>query len=454
MSKQYLRAVWGVVAFAMFAVFASPVSAQSDGADTESRSHPNPMRYRITIENLTGGQPFTPPVVVTHNSAADVFSVGEHASPGIQGLAENGDVPGLVGSFDGIRRVSGVTVAGDGPLLGGESVTVEVEAPRGHRRLSIASMLICTNDGFTGLDSLRTPGVAGKQAVTFLRGYDAGTEINTEDFDDLVPPCGPLTGVDSGGAGTGATNPALAEGGVITVHPGIAGSDDLDPAIHDWDDPVAKVTVTRIDNARKYEVTVTNNTTGQPLTPPVFASHNYAVDLFDVGAPASAAIQGVAENGDVPGLVTSLENVPRGMASLSVGAGPVLPGESQTLDLYGARWSRFVSFASMLICTNDGFTGIDQLRLPGNVGDTVSIDTRGYDAGTEINTEDFDDIVPPCGPLTGVDSGGAGTGATNPALAEGGVIAHHPGISGGYDLVPSIHDWDDPTVTVTITRVQ
>ena len=38
----------------------------------------------------------------------------------------------------------------------------------------------------------------------------------------------PLTGFDAMGAGTGASNPALAENGVVHMHPGIAGSADLD----------------------------------------------------------------------------------------------------------------------------------------------------------------------------------------------------------------------------------
>ena len=46
-----------------------------------------------------------------------------------------------------------------------------------------------------------------------------------------------------------------------------------------------------------------------------------------------------------------------------------------------------------------------------------------------------------------------GTGASNPSLLEGGVIHHHPGISGGADLVPSVHGWDDPVVRIRITRV-
>ena len=46
-----------------------------------------------------------------------------------------------------------------------------------------------------------------------------------------------------------------------------------------------------------------------------------------------------------------------------------------------------------------------------------------------------------------------GTGTSNPALAEGGVIAHHAGILGGADLVPAIHGWDvnAPVARITVT---
>jgi len=100
----------------------------------------------------------------------------------------------------------------------------------------------------------------------------------------------------------------------------------------------------------------------------------------------------------------------------------------------------------MLICTNDGFTGIDSLAVTG--GTTVT--TNAYDAGTEMNTEDFADMVPPCQPLSGVSSSDAGTGMSNPALAEDGVVAMHPGVTGGNDLTAS-HMWTDPVARVTIS---
>jgi hypothetical protein len=107
----------------------------------------------------------------------------------------------------------------------------------------------------------------------------------------------------------------------------------------------------------------------------------------------------------------------------------------------------------MLICTNDGFTGLDTVRLPQVVGETITLYSDAYDAGSEINTEDFADIVPPCPALTGVLSDDPGTGESNPALAENGVIRHHDGIQGIADLDPDIHGWENPVVVVEITRV-
>jgi hypothetical protein len=107
-------------------------------------------------------------------------------------------------------------------------------------------MLICTNDGFSGVDSLMLPGSGSTSVDT--NAYDAGSEMNTEDFADIVPPCQGLIGVESDDEGTGMSNPDLAEGGVITVHAGIQGGDDLTVADHGWSDPVARITVTAGDS--------------------------------------------------------------------------------------------------------------------------------------------------------------------------------------------------------------
>ena len=211
-----------------------------------------------------------------------------------------------------------------------------------------------------------------------------------------------------------------------------------------------------------YEVTITNLTSGQALTPPVVATHRKPFHVFNVGDPASFKVKEIAENGNNGPLLAALAGEKHVFDMVEGSTGPLVPaadpggsgfGHSVTLTITSATGAKYLSFASMLICTNDGFTGIDGVRLPKKVGDTVSLFTDGYDAGTEINTEDFADIVPPCQGLIGVASGDAGTGTSNPALAEGGVITHHGGVAGGDDLVPGVHGWTGAVAHVEIVRV-
>jgi hypothetical protein len=214
-------------------------------------------------------------------------------------------------------------------------------------------------------------------------------------------------------------------------------------------------------DTRTYEVTITNLTGGQPFSPPVVATHVSGFRSFRIGKPASLGIQQIAENGNNGPMVAALQASPR-VFDVAEAAAPLVPegrpgaamfDDTVTLTVEASDEARFVSFATMLVCTNDGFTGLRRVRMPSKVGNSRTFTTAGYDAGTEINTEDFADIVPPCQALIGVTSTDPGTGMTNPALAEGGVIHHHPGIAGGVDLVPAIPGWTDPVAEVSVERV-
>ena len=83
----------------------------------------------------------------------------------------------------------------------------------------------------------------GDAGQWYAGAYDAGTEANTENLADIVPPCsGFVTGTDM-------SNPNLATNGVVTPHAGIQGTGtgalNLDVATHGWSDPVAKIVITR-----------------------------------------------------------------------------------------------------------------------------------------------------------------------------------------------------------------
>jgi len=213
-----------------------------------------------------------------------------------------------------------------------------------------------------------------------------------------------------------------------------------------------------------YAVTIENLTDGQPFTPPVIATHRAATGMFTVGQPASFALKQIAENGDLGPMIDLLGSDKHVFDSADAMA-PLVPSglpsfgmfdDSVTLTVTAGTGAKFLSFASMLICTNDGFTGVDSLRLPKDIGEQVAVMTNGYDAGTERNTENYADIVQPCQDLHGVDVVD-GTGMSNPALAEGGVIHHHAGIQGDVDdltdLTRETHGWSGPVAEVTVERV-
>ncbi len=255
MRVRSLTVVLAVLVAAACSETLDPVSTgpEAEAAFANANASPNAadMRsYEVTVYNLSAGQPLTPPLAVTHRRAADVFEVGQPASFGVKEIAENGNLAPLMSALNGSRHVSDlvVAVAGDPPpVLPGGSVTFQIDAEGGAQFFSFVSMLICTNDGFTGLDSKKLPERIGDQVVFDAAGYDAGTEINTEDFADIVPPCPPLTMVESTDPGTGMSNPALAENGVIRHHPGVTGGVDLQAGLHGWTDPVARVKIRRTD---------------------------------------------------------------------------------------------------------------------------------------------------------------------------------------------------------------
>ncbi|MDH3271269.1 MAG: spondin domain-containing protein [Gemmatimonadota bacterium] len=205
-----------------------------------------------------------------------------------------------------------------------------------------------------------------------------------------------------------------------------------------------------------YNVRFYNLTEGQPLTPPLAVTHRQSISLFSLDTPAGLGVKEIAENGNLDPMLDALATEKHGadvVVTFGATIPPVLPGEMVEFDISTERGAKYFSFISMLICTNDGFAGIDSARLPRDIGSSTTVESLGYDAGTEINTEDFADIVPPCQGIIGISSEDPGTGVSNPDLAENGVVHVHEGIQGGDDLVPEVHGWLDPVVRVVIERI-
>jgi Spondin_N len=186
--------------------------------------------YRVTVENLTpaGSQPLSPPLFVVHSNRADVWSVGDIASHGVAAIAEDANNAVLESALTGYPGVKSVMTGAGGPIPPGTSQSYEVETGGRFNRLSLLTMLVNTNDAFTGLDSLRLRG----DGVDLRAGaYDAGSERNNELKSHIPGPC--------------CNNPFVRdpEGRVIQMHEGITGRGDLSPATYGWRGPVARISV-------------------------------------------------------------------------------------------------------------------------------------------------------------------------------------------------------------------
>lgn len=196
-------------------------------------------RYEVEITNLTKNQRFTPLLVATHRPTLSLFHLGQAASPELAVVAEEGNVGPLAAVLAASSAVS-ATAQSSGLLDAGATVTLEVEAGGGARRLSLVAMLIPTNDAFVALNSELLP-LGGQPVTYFARAYDSGSEVNDE-LCASIP--GPFFS-ECGGPGGGGT-PSGGEEGFVHVHSGIHGVGDLDEAARDWRNPVARVVVRRL----------------------------------------------------------------------------------------------------------------------------------------------------------------------------------------------------------------
>jgi len=193
--------------------------------------------YAVTITNLTRGQSFTPILVVSHEPGVTLFTVGSPASEELATLAESGNIGPLQTLLNESPAVN-ATEASEGLLAPGQSTTVTVKAGKSFRRISVAAMLIPTNDAFLGIQNVTIPRGREKK-VRFVPAYDAGSETN----DEL---CTNIPGPVCEGTGPSPEDPGE---GYVHIHAGIDGGiGELQPGTEsrDWRNPVARIMIERV----------------------------------------------------------------------------------------------------------------------------------------------------------------------------------------------------------------
>lgn len=194
--------------------------------------------YEVTVTNLTYGQPLSPLAVVMHEEG-NLWQVGESASNALEVLAEGGDNSDVL-----VLSVVDASASGDAPFGPGAQQQVMVTIPR-HQvyYLSLATMLVNTNDAFTGLNAVDVTSLAVGDSWSSRAGvYDAGTEANTESM-------GTIPGPADGGTGYLAERDDV---DFVSKHPGVVSQDDgLSSSVltqaHRFDNPAIAVTITRTE---------------------------------------------------------------------------------------------------------------------------------------------------------------------------------------------------------------
>ncbi len=207
--------------------------------DSDNVTSATKQSYKVTVKNLTENQPLSPLAVLVHGASYKMFTPGGKASEGLEKLAEGGETASLIAEASSVMG----SATGSGPIGPGseESVTVAINSSS-DIHLSLASMLVNTNDAFVTLTGQTLAMAVGETKSYRAGAWDAGTEANSES-------AGSMPGPADGGEGF---NAARNDVDFIHIHPGVVSADDglassvLDQS-HKWDNPVINVTVERLE---------------------------------------------------------------------------------------------------------------------------------------------------------------------------------------------------------------
>jgi len=178
--------------------------------------------------------------IFLHDSSQQAFAVGTPASVPLEMMAEGGDISALIGAIDSFNEVAGEAPVGPGGSIS-YTLTVEDE-DLSNLELTVMSMLVNTNDAFTGINGVSVADLEIGQSRSWSAiAYDAGTENNTE-------AAGTMPGPADGGEGFNSLRDDRVD--QVTMHSGVVTLDDgLENStlsqIHRFDNAVARVRITR-----------------------------------------------------------------------------------------------------------------------------------------------------------------------------------------------------------------
>lgn len=230
---------------------------------------------------------------------------------------------------------------------------------------------------------------------------------------------------------------------------GCGGDDDDDtPDITNEPDPM-ETPVDDTDTAamKEFSVVFVNTTSNQPLSPVAFVAHEGNFSPWSIGEPATDGLADLAESGSTAGFLADAEGTLLAERASSL----IQPGMSQNYDFMVPETEQlFLSLATMLENTNDGFAGAQSLNITQlAVGESMNYLAPVYDAGSEANTETAETIPGPA----------ARGAALSDGREENNQVTRHPGVvtqDDGYEAsaLDESHRFDNGALLVRIERLK
>jgi len=218
--------------------------SSSNSNSNNDESSENSYEFQVEVVNLTNAQPLSPPALVIHDDQYQMFDEGVSATTAIESMAEGGSNSELVDEAEQNDDVVAVHGA-DSPIGPGASASYTISFQANSltgSELTVATMLVNTNDAFTGQKDIDISNIAVNETIR-LNGpvWDAGTEANSETAATIPGPV-------ASGEGFNEERDDL---NVVVFHTGVVTADDgLSTSVlnqsHRFDQPASQIRITRI----------------------------------------------------------------------------------------------------------------------------------------------------------------------------------------------------------------
>ncbi|YAF97167.1 MAG: spondin domain-containing protein [Nodularia sp. CChRGM 3473] len=218
---------------------------------------------------------------------------------------------------------------------------------------------------------------------------------------------------------------------------------------------VSTLTMASAASAATLKVTIENLAPQQGIvvTPLWVGFHDGTFDIFNVGEVASESLERLAEDGATAPIASDFLASGAGVVEgtilgpgISPTSPPVIPPgaiATQRFQIDGSlASSRYFSYASMIVPSNDAFIANDNplaFRIFDDFGNFLGADfivsgNRIWDAGTEVNDE-----IPENTALLGQTT-------PNTGVTENGVVTQHPGFLPGGNILSAFPNADFTTL--------